>query len=335
MRCRGRGRRPAANATGSGLFHSSGRSRFARGSRATIRCVLNAEILHLIAEQGGVLSRQQVLACGVSRDSIRRDVTAGVWVADGRSALLAPGTADTLATATRVLAINHPTLLPTGASVVSLDPGSPFAEVVSGLRLPWVAGPRDARRRWLAVTRPDVVRVRRTGIVTASDFDALVDLLRYLPRKRALQAGMVAVQRRLASVSRLRAAADDLAGYQGAPQLRQVIKSLRDDAHSKGELRLQAILRSHGITGWQANAPVWAGGRRFFLDICFPGARLDLEFDGWAHHHDPAAFQRDRARQNLLVAAGWIVLRFTWADLDDPQNVADQVLAALQARIGA
>jgi very-short-patch-repair endonuclease len=38
---------------------------------------------------------------------------------------------------------------------------------------------------------------------------------------------------------------------------------------------------------------------------------LVIEVDGWAYHRTPDRFQRDRERQNRLVAAGWTVLRFT------------------------
>ena len=59
-------------------------------------------------------------------------------------------------------------------------------------------------------------------------------------------------------------------------------------------------------------------------------ARLVIEVDGWAFHTDPARFQRDRTRQNRLVAAGWTVLRFTWADLHHrPDKVIREVRAAL------
>jgi very-short-patch-repair endonuclease len=40
-----------------------------------------------------------------------------------------------------------------------------------------------------------------------------------------------------------------------------------------------------------------------------------IEVDGRAHHTTPDRFERDRERQNALVAAGWTVLRFTWRDL--------------------
>ncbi len=54
-----------------------------------------------------------------------------------------------------------------------------------------------------------------------------------------------------------------------------------------------------------------------------------MEVDGWARHHTPARFQADRERQNQLVLAGWRVLRFTWADLEEPASVLGQVRAAL------
>ena len=43
--------------------------------------------------------------------------------------------------------------------------------------------------------------------------------------------------------------------------------------------------------------------------------KIVVEVDGWAWHTDTKRFQRDRERQNDLVHAEWIVLRFTWLDL--------------------
>jgi very-short-patch-repair endonuclease len=40
-----------------------------------------------------------------------------------------------------------------------------------------------------------------------------------------------------------------------------------------------------------------------------------VEIDGFGCHRDVKAFQHDRTRRNRLVAAGWTVLNYTWADL--------------------
>ncbi len=66
------------------------------------------------------------------------------------------------------------------------------------------------------------------------------------------------------------------------------------------------------------------------LDLAFPDRRLAIEIDGWAWHHNPERFQEDPRRQNALVAAGWTVLRFTWADLvERPEHVLATVVRIL------
>lgn len=70
----------------------------------------------------------------------------------------------------------------------------------------------------------------------------------------------------------------------------------------------------------------------FELDIAFPDRHVAVEVDGWAWHHSPRSFQSDRSRQNALVLAGWTVLRFTWADLNErPRQVIHDIRAALRA----
>jgi len=61
--------------------------------------------------------------------------------------------------------------------------------------------------------------------------------------------------------------------------------------------------------------------------------RIVLEVDGMAWHSSADRFQRDRSRQNALVNAGWLVLRFTWADLTErPDTVLAEVRLATARR---
>lgn len=62
------------------------------------------------------------------------------------------------------------------------------------------------------------------------------------------------------------------------------------------------------------------------VDLAWPERRLVVEADGAETHAGPAALRRDLRRQNLLVATGWTVLRFTWADLG---AIAAEVARAL------
>lgn len=90
------------------------------------------------------------------------------------------------------------------------------------------------------------------------------------------------------------------------------------------------LLATAGVTGFRLNHPVRVGGRLFLLDLANPEAMLAIEVDGQAFHTDARSFQSDRIRQNLLVAAGWRVLRFTWRDITQrPQQVLRQIAEQL------
>jgi hypothetical protein len=50
------------------------------------------------------------------------------------------------------------------------------------------------------------------------------------------------------------------------------------------------------------------------LDIDWPGVLLDIELDGRDHVERRRAARRDRQRDRLLQAAGYVVARYTWDD---------------------
>jgi very-short-patch-repair endonuclease len=59
--------------------------------------------------------------------------------------------------------------------------------------------------------------------------------------------------------------------------------------------------------------------------------RLVIEVDGRAYHSDPAAFERDRRRDALLVARGYVVLRFSYRQVMFEWHFIQRcVLAALR-----
>ena len=71
----------------------------------------------------------------------------------------------------------------------------------------------------------------------------------------------------------------------------------------------------------------WALGR---ADLAWPERRVLVEFDGDVHR-DRDVFVNDLRRQNRLIAAGWMVLRFTSADvLGRPDEVVAEIRRALR-----
>lgn len=67
------------------------------------------------------------------------------------------------------------------------------------------------------------------------------------------------------------------------------------------------------------------------VDAWWPAHNLIVEIDGYAVHGHRQAFERDRATDQRLVAAGYRVMRITWRQLTErPLLVAANLAAALR-----
>jgi very-short-patch-repair endonuclease len=161
----------------------------------------------------------------------------------------------------------------------------------------------------------------------------IFDCLRLLSDEQGLELLELGLQQRWITVSDLDELTHQQVGIKGIGQVRRHLARIRGGERSAGERRLTALLREAGISGWQSNVPIQDGSQVIAIgDVVFPRLRLIIEVDGWAFHIDRHMFQRDRSRQNRLVAAGWTVLRFTWRDLTERPA---EVIATVRALIGA
>lgn len=86
-----------------------------------------------------------------------------------------------------------------------------------------------------------------------------------------------------------------------------------------GSNALIRILDAAGLPQPEKNVGI-AGQR---VDAVWRAARLIVEVDGWNTHDHRAAFERDRRRDQALIAAAWQVVRVTARQLrDEPLTVA-------------
>lgn len=138
------------------------------------------------------------------------------------------------------------------------------------------------------------------------------------------------LRRGAATQDELEMALVSLNGTCGQAVRRCVVEACLENPWSYAELRLHRILRSAGLTGWVANGRLRLSGELVRPDVLFLRAKVVVEFDGRAVHDDPAQFLKDRERQNLLVAHGYVVLRFGWEHLDQPGYIVGAVRNALR-----
>jgi very-short-patch-repair endonuclease len=68
------------------------------------------------------------------------------------------------------------------------------------------------------------------------------------------------------------------------------------------------------------------------VDGAYPELRIALEADGYEWHSAMPEWFRDRRKQNLLIAMGWVILRFTWEDARRPATFLDCLRETLDNR---
>ena len=68
-------------------------------------------------------------------------------------------------------------------------------------------------------------------------------------------------------------------------------------------------------------------------DLRVKGTKVLIEFDGLVKYRDGGAdaLVREKRREDRLRALGWVVVRFTWADLENPARVIATVRRAMAA----
>jgi very-short-patch-repair endonuclease len=111
---------------------------------------------------------------------------------------------------------------------------------------------------------------------------------------------------------------------------RLVAKEREGSTRSSLEDLFVALCRAHGLATPAVNAFLLG----FEVDALWPKQRLVVELDGFAFHRHRAAFERDRARDAALQAAGYRVVRFTHRRLkQEPGTVAGELRSLLSGRL--
>ncbi len=167
----------------------------------------------------------------------------------------------------------------------------------------------------------------------------LIDLASVEPPRVVEQVMEDAFRRRLCSVQDVvdRFVRLPVRGRRGASTVRALLSDRAGEFVPTGsdfELRVLHLLEGAGIPSPVRQFEVdILGDRTIRLDLAWPGVLVAVECDGVYHHGTAIALRWDDRRQNQLVLGGWLVLRFTWADLTTrPDEVVAIVRSALQTR---
>ena len=180
---------------------------------------------------------------------------------------------------------------------------------------------------WAAVA-PEDWPSRLTSIVRT-----VVDCARILPFGEALAVADAALASGMMRRQQLFAATTAMRGP-GRPNARRVAANATAQADSFLESMLRALLVTSGIEGFEPQVLVEEGSFRARVDLGHREARLAVEADGYQFHGSRSDFAADCRRYDELVAAGWLVLRFTYEQvLSYPDWVVATIRRALAQRV--
>jgi very-short-patch-repair endonuclease len=102
------------------------------------------------------------------------------------------------------------------------------------------------------------------------------------------------------------------------------------------ESALRGVLIDAGLTDFTPQVEIQLPGRRVRVDLADRARKLVIEADSYEYHGTRDGWERDCRRYDDLVAAGWVVLRFTWRQVvDQPAWVAEIVRRTVEQRRSA
>jgi hypothetical protein len=112
----------------------------------------------------------------------------------------------------------------------------------------------------------------------------------------------------------------ELAGAPGTALLAESLSLADGKVESALESFARGVFRTLRLPDPLPQLMLTIQGRRYRPDFAWPAAQLVVEVDGEIKYREQREIAYERRRQRELEAAGWRVLRLTWADLRDPRS---------------
>ena len=199
-----------------------------------------------------------------------------------------------------------------------------------------LTGARQVRRRCGIITHRtsrltvDDIRICQ-GLPVTSPARTLRDIAGTVPMRELERAVDEALVRRIVRLQQLRDAVAQDKGRRGGPLLAALLEHRGNPTitRSQAEERMLELIRAAKFPEPECNSHI----NGYEVDFLWRPQRLIVEIDGYAYHSSRSAFERDRAKDAALAAAGYLVIRITWLQMErEPYVVVVQLAQALARR---
>jgi hypothetical protein len=298
-----------------------------------------------VDSQYGLVTRQQLLAADLGRAWIDRDarrwptLLPGIYVKrpmnDFRQHAMAavlrwPGVHLSHVSAARVRGWTEPSVAPAWSELGSA--ASPYVDNWPDDQVDLtvtIGRPRGAPgyRIHHGATGPTVWVAR---LPVCSSLETALQIARTTPLAYSVPLLDALCRQDHRRLSDLVAHVERRAGGRGIARAREAVALTNPLAESVLESLGRLLMLLGGLPDPTVQLTVTVQGRRYRADLGYEEQRVLIEFDGREKYDRLVDLASDLTRQNALVNAGWVVLRFTWEQvLFQPQMVLRTIRAAL------
>lgn len=178
--------------------------------------------------------------------------------------------------------------------------------------------------------------VERRGLRVTTLPRTVIDSWPLLPPDERRPLALDLARRGLVTTDLLDAALAERPNVAGRRLLRQTIDLIADGCESELEAHgVLNVFRHRSLPRSVGQYRIELPTGRIRLDRAWPEVKVAVELDGARYHTSPEDRRRDLARDTALAALGWVVLRFTYAEvLRDPEGVRARILQVYRTRHG-
>jgi very-short-patch-repair endonuclease len=304
---------------------------------AVDRGAVDVEIARLARAQNGVVTREQLLAAGITSAAIKSRAGRGLLnrIHRGVYATAPPELLQLAPQTAALLSLGPHAILSHRSAAALWSLASPDPSVIDVTFTGEKARPRPGVRLHYATTLTARDTTSKFHLRLTTPARALIDFASHANASELEQALAEARAQRLLTDSELNAAlARAPANHRGAALTRALLKRQTGRAvtQSKVERTMLALVEAAELPAPRVNVRLHG----FTVDFLWPAHKLAVEVDGYRFHSSRPAFERDRYRDQVLAAAGLLVLRVTWLQLEhEPIAVIARLSQALARRAAA
>lgn len=166
------------------------------------------------------------------------------------------------------------------------------------------------------------------GIPTTTVARTLVDLAKQLDKDDLARAVHQAMVIHRTNPRDVEAALQRTPNAKGAGTLRAIVSGDEHITLSKLERAFLDLLKQHDLELPETNKPLGA----HYVDCRWPSRKLTVELDGYRYHASRHAWEQDRERERAARRRGDDFRRFSWRDVvEQPRALTRELLALLGA----